>query len=32
VITEAQLREGLAVLDEAIGFVEQGRQAPAVAR
>jgi 4-aminobutyrate aminotransferase/(S)-3-amino-2-methylpropionate transaminase len=32
VITEEQLREGLAVLGEAIGHVEAGRLAPALAR
>lgn len=32
VITEEQLREGLGVLDEAIGFVEAAGREPAVAR
>jgi 4-aminobutyrate aminotransferase/(S)-3-amino-2-methylpropionate transaminase len=32
VITEAELREGLAVLDEAIGFVEQGSPSAAATR
>lgn len=32
VITEAQLREGLAVIGEAIAFVEAGRREPAMTR